>query len=163
PPAGGRCRPGSTPTRRSATTPSNSACAGGPPAANRTGSSSTRPSSPPANCASTAPALPRKLRRWSGRARPRHTRGSTAVGVRFFQLLALQRLLDVQNELHRVAADAVTTTEELVNVGAANKPDLLQARIEERQANVALANARTHYDSAWRQLAAFVGRPDLCV
>jgi cobalt-zinc-cadmium efflux system outer membrane protein len=85
------------------------------------------------------------------------------VRVRFFQLLAMQRLLDVQNELQKVAADAVTTTEELVNVGAANRPDLLQARIEERQEKVALANARTHYDSAWRQLAAFVGQPDLCV
>ena len=58
--------------------------------------------------------------------------------------------------------DAVTTTEELVNVGAANKPDLLQARIEERQENVALANARTLYDSAWRQLAALDLLTQLC-
>jgi cobalt-zinc-cadmium efflux system outer membrane protein len=85
------------------------------------------------------------------------------VRVRFYQLLAMQQLLEVQDELHKVAADAVTTTEELVNVGAANKPDLLQARIEERQEKVALANARTLYSSAWRQLAAFVGCPDLPV
>jgi cobalt-zinc-cadmium efflux system outer membrane protein len=85
------------------------------------------------------------------------------VRVRFYQLLAMQRLLDVQADLLRVAQDAVTTTEELVNVGAANKPDLLQARIEARQEGVALANSRTLYDSVWQQTAAFVGNPCLPV
>jgi cobalt-zinc-cadmium efflux system outer membrane protein len=85
------------------------------------------------------------------------------VRVRFYQLLAMQRLIDVQADLLKVAEDAVTTTEELVNVGAANKPDLLQARIEARQEGVALANARTLYESAWQQTAAFVGNPCLPV
>jgi cobalt-zinc-cadmium efflux system outer membrane protein len=83
------------------------------------------------------------------------------VRVRFYQLLAMQRLLDVQADLLKVAEDAATTTEELVNVGAANKPDLLQARIEARQERVALVNARTQYEASWRQLAAFVGSPCL--
>jgi cobalt-zinc-cadmium efflux system outer membrane protein len=85
------------------------------------------------------------------------------VRVRFYQLLATQRLLDVRAELDKVAEDAVTTTEELVNVGAANKSDLLQARIEARQERVALENARTLYLAAWQQLAAFVGNPCLPV
>jgi cobalt-zinc-cadmium efflux system outer membrane protein len=83
------------------------------------------------------------------------------VRVRFYQLLAMQRLLDVRADLLRVADDAVTTTEQLVNVGAANRPDLLQARIEARQERVALENARTLYLAAWWQLAAFVGDPSL--
>jgi cobalt-zinc-cadmium efflux system outer membrane protein len=83
------------------------------------------------------------------------------VRVRFYQLLAMQRLLDVQADLYQVAQNAVTTTEELKNVGAANEPDLLQARIEEQQEKVALANTRTQYNAAWRQLAAFVGNPCL--
>jgi cobalt-zinc-cadmium efflux system outer membrane protein len=85
------------------------------------------------------------------------------VRVRFYLLLAMQRLLDVRAELLKVAEDAVKTTEELVNVGAANKPDLLQARIEARQERVALENARTLYEAAWQQLAAFVGSPCLPV
>jgi cobalt-zinc-cadmium efflux system outer membrane protein len=85
------------------------------------------------------------------------------VRLRFYQLLAMQRLIDVQADLLKVAEDAVTTTEELVNVGAANKPDLLQARIEARQERVALANARSLYESAWQQTAAFVGNPCLAV
>jgi cobalt-zinc-cadmium efflux system outer membrane protein len=83
------------------------------------------------------------------------------VRLRFYQLLAMQRLLDVRADLLTVAEDAVGTTEELVNIGAANKPDLLQARIEARQERVALENARILYRAAWQQLAAFVGNPSL--
>src|SRR5262249_23346234 len=81
--------------------------------------------------------------------------------VRFYQLLAMQRLLDVRADLLKVADEAVTTTGELKNVGAANEPDLLQARIEARQERVALENARALYQSAWEQLAAFVVNPHL--
>ena len=81
--------------------------------------------------------------------------------VRFYQLLAMQRLLDVRADLLKVAQQAVTTTEELKNVGAANEPDLLQARIEARQERVGLENARALYRAAWEQLAAFVGNPCL--
>jgi cobalt-zinc-cadmium efflux system outer membrane protein len=86
-----------------------------------------------------------------------------SVRIRFYQLLALQRLLEVRGELLKVAEDAVQTTEELLNVGAANNPDLLQARIEARQERVALENSRTQYQAAWRQLAALVGAPELAV
>ncbi len=85
------------------------------------------------------------------------------VRVRFYQLLAMQRLIDVQADLLTVAEDAVKTTDELLNVGAANKADLLQARIEARQERVALTNARTQYEAAWQQLAAFVGNACLPV
>jgi cobalt-zinc-cadmium efflux system outer membrane protein len=81
------------------------------------------------------------------------------VRTRYYQLLALQRLLDVRADLLKVAEDAVTTTEQLQNVGAANKPDVLQARIEARLEKVALADARALDEAAWRQLAAFVGQP----
>jgi outer membrane protein, heavy metal efflux system len=83
------------------------------------------------------------------------------VRVRFYQLLAMQRLLDVRAELVKVAEDAVTTTDQLVNVGAANRADLLQARIEARQERVTLENTRELYLAAWQQLAAFVGNPCL--
>jgi cobalt-zinc-cadmium efflux system outer membrane protein len=84
-----------------------------------------------------------------------------SVRISFYRLLAMQRLLEVRAELLKVAEDAVQTTEELVNVGAANRPDFLAARIEARQERVALEKARTHYDSAWQQLAALVGEPSL--
>ena len=83
------------------------------------------------------------------------------VRTRYYQLLAMQRLLEVRADLLKVAEDAATTTEQLKNVGAANKPDVLQAHIEARQEKVALENARILYEAAWKQLAAFVGDPFL--
>jgi cobalt-zinc-cadmium efflux system outer membrane protein len=83
------------------------------------------------------------------------------VRTRFYQLLAMQRLLDVLADLLAVAEDAVQTTEELVNVGAANRPDLLQARIEARQERVSLEQARASYEALWQELAALVGEPSL--
>jgi cobalt-zinc-cadmium efflux system outer membrane protein len=83
------------------------------------------------------------------------------VRVRFYQLLAMQRLLSLRADLLKVALDAVKTTEDLVNVGASNRADLLQARIEARQEGIALDNARVLYEAAWKKLAAFVGEPCL--
>src|SRR5262249_33722240 len=57
--------------------------------------------------------------------------------------------------------DIVRTTEELINVGQANRPDLLQAKVEARQERVGLEEARARYLAAWQQLAAFVGQPCL--
>jgi cobalt-zinc-cadmium efflux system outer membrane protein len=84
-----------------------------------------------------------------------------SVRVYFYRQLAMQRLLDVRAGLLKVAEDAVQTTEELVNVGAANRPDLLEARIEARQERVALEKARSQYEAAWQELAALVGEPSL--
>src|SRR5207253_9295221 len=83
------------------------------------------------------------------------------VRMRFYQLLAMQELLKVRADLVKLADDIVKTIEELINVGQANRPDLLQARIEARQERVGLENARALYQSAQEQLAAFVGAPHL--
>src|SRR5262249_51707160 len=88
-------------------------------------------------------------------------RALNGVRTRFYQLLAMQRLLDVRADLLTVAQDALQTTEELVNVGAANKPDLLEARIEARQERVALEQTRASYEALWQELAALVGEPSL--
>jgi outer membrane protein TolC len=56
------------------------------------------------------------------------------VRIRFFEVLAAERLIDIHRELVRLNDDAVRTTEELENVGQANEPDLLQARVEARRA-----------------------------
>jgi cobalt-zinc-cadmium efflux system outer membrane protein len=84
-----------------------------------------------------------------------------SVRLRAYQLAAMLRLLKVRAELLTLAHDAYTTTDELANVGASNNGDLLQARIEARQEEVALANATALYHAAWQQLAALIGEPCL--
>jgi cobalt-zinc-cadmium efflux system outer membrane protein len=60
-----------------------------------------------------------------------------------------------------VNEDAVQTTEELANVGQANEPDLLQARVEASRARVALRNAENRYRGSWERLVSLVGAPEL--
>ena len=59
------------------------------------------------------------------------------------------------------AANAVKTTEELVNVGQANQPDVLQAQIESNRARVALGTAENRYKRAWEHLATMIGAPEM--
>lgn len=83
------------------------------------------------------------------------------VRTRFWDVVTAEQLVAVRRDLLRIAEDAARTTEELVNVGQSNRPDLLQAQVEARRARVELLNAEQRYQGAWGQLAAVVGRPDL--
>lgn len=85
------------------------------------------------------------------------------VRIQFYRVLAMQRLLEVQESLVKIAEETLRTTEELFNIGQANRPDVLQARIQVRQQGVALVTAQKRYRAAWQELAALVGRPDLAL
>ena len=108
-----------------------------------------------------APAQPRQVRRGKHRrplaSRVQRCRVLNGVRVRFYEVLAAQRLIQIQRELARLNDDAVRTTEQLVNVGQANEPDLLQAKVEARRARVALRNAENHYRGNWEHLVSVVG------
>lgn len=84
-----------------------------------------------------------------------------AVRIQFFEVLSRQQLVDVRRGLFEITQEAVTTTEELLNVGQANKPDLLQARAESRRTHIALQAAKAELDAAWKKLAATVGDANL--
>ena len=79
----------------------------------------------------------------------------------FYEALGARELLGIREELLRNAEEAVETTEQLANVGQADHPDLLQARIEGAQAKVELSAARAAQRRTWRQLAAIAGNPRL--
>lgn len=79
----------------------------------------------------------------------------------FYQVLADQRLVDVRQNLARLAADATQTSYQLANVGQADRPDVLQAEVERQQAQVGLRVAEQNLRSSWRTLASVVGKPDL--
>lgn len=83
------------------------------------------------------------------------------IRVAFFEVLAAQRQVQTERQLVQINEDAVRTTEELVNVGQANEPDLLQARVEAHRERVALRNAENRYRGAWERLVALVGAPEL--
>jgi cobalt-zinc-cadmium efflux system outer membrane protein len=85
------------------------------------------------------------------------------VRTLFYQILAAQRLVVVRQNLAKVAADVTQTSRQLGNVGQADRPDILQAEVEQQQVNVSLAVAQQNLQAAWRVLAAVIGKPDLAL
>jgi cobalt-zinc-cadmium efflux system outer membrane protein len=84
-------------------------------------------------------------------------------GVRtlYFEVVAAERLIAIHRQLSGLNDDAVTTTEELLNVGQANEPDLLQAKVEARRSRVALRNAENRYRGSWEKLVSLIGAPEM--
>src|SRR5262249_33464715 len=83
------------------------------------------------------------------------------VRIQFFEVLAAQRLIDHHRELLRLDEESVRTMQEMVNVGQANEPELLQARVRERRERVMLRNTENHYRGAWEELVSLVGAPEM--
>jgi cobalt-zinc-cadmium efflux system outer membrane protein len=76
-------------------------------------------------------------------------------------VLAAQRSLENHRRLKLNAEDGLKTTEQMLNVGQANEPDLLQAKVEVQRATVALRNVETRLRRDWEKLAAVTGVPTL--
>ncbi|HEX4004394.1 MAG TPA: TolC family protein [Candidatus Acidoferrales bacterium] len=94
-------------------------------------------------------------------ARAQQLRVQNTVRIAFYELLAAQQMVDLRAKLSQLARDAVETTRQLQNVGQADQPDLLEAQVESDEADLAVTAAEHQQQSAWRMLAAIVGRPDL--
>ncbi len=83
------------------------------------------------------------------------------VRISFYQVLAEQRLVDVRQNLAKLATDATQTSQQLGNVGQADLPDILQAEVEQQQTIVSLRVAQQSLQASWTMLADVVGKPDL--
>ncbi|MBX9624681.1 MAG: TolC family protein, partial [Gemmataceae bacterium] len=79
----------------------------------------------------------------------------------YFSVLAAQRSVENHRRLQENAAEAETTSRQLVNVGQGNPQDLLQAEVEAAQARVAFRNSEARLRQDWTELAALVGVPSL--
>jgi cobalt-zinc-cadmium efflux system outer membrane protein len=85
------------------------------------------------------------------------------VKILFYQVLAAQRLVEVRQNLAKLAGDATQTSLQLANVGQADRPDVLQAEVEQQRANVSLRLAEQNLGTSWSVLTAVVGKPDLAL
>jgi cobalt-zinc-cadmium efflux system outer membrane protein len=84
-----------------------------------------------------------------------------SIKIGFYNVLAAQKLIEVRRTLSENAQNAVKTTEELVNVGQANQPDLLQAQVEANRARVNLRAAESRYTRDRQHLVTLVGAAEL--
>ena len=84
-----------------------------------------------------------------------------AIRSLYFQALGEQRLVDLRIRLARIARDVIRTSQELGNVGQADRPDILAAEIEAQRLELGLTIAQNARERTWRQLAAVVNNPAL--
>lgn len=84
-----------------------------------------------------------------------------SVRLLYYESLGAQRLVELRRDLLRIATEAVSISQQLFNVGQADQPDLLEAEIEARQAEIDLISAENHLEQTWEVLAAVVGDPTL--
>ncbi len=85
----------------------------------------------------------------------------THVRQLFYRVLAAAELVRLRGQLLDLADEAVEITDQLVNTGAAARPDHLEARVGARRAALDLSRARNDLGAARRQLAAVAGDPEL--
>lgn len=85
----------------------------------------------------------------------------TAVRLGYYKTLAAQQEVELRQQLVKISNNAVTTTQQLGNVGQADQPDQLQAQVEAEQAALDLEQAQQRLAASWVQLASLVGDPGL--
>lgn len=83
------------------------------------------------------------------------------VRTRFYELLAVQRMVELRRELLDNSEENLRTTREMFNTGLANEAEVLLAEIELNRAQIALADEENRYTALWQHLASLIGWPDL--
>jgi cobalt-zinc-cadmium efflux system outer membrane protein len=83
------------------------------------------------------------------------------VEVLFYRVLAFEEVLTVCEQLLANTQDALLTSREMLNVGQANKADVLRAEVDVHRDGLLVETARLDVELAWRTLVAVVGVPNL--
>jgi cobalt-zinc-cadmium efflux system outer membrane protein len=97
------------------------------------------------------------------RAEHEAQRGRVLNDVRlvYYQTLGAQRIVELHQELARIAQEAVDISAQLYNVGQADRPDVLEAEVVAQKVGLDLVNAKSQLELQWQRLANIVGKPDL--
>lgn len=83
------------------------------------------------------------------------------VRTAYYEVLAAAEKLKVSGRLLAVTDESVVIVRQLVNVGIAQQPDVLEVEAGAARQKAMLASARAHQAGAWRRLAAAVADPSL--
>jgi outer membrane protein, heavy metal efflux system len=86
-----------------------------------------------------------------------------SVRLAYYQALAAQQQVDLKSNLADLTAQAADVSSKLANVGQADQPDVLEARIEAGRAALDLLAARADQERAWEELSEVVGDPALAM
>ncbi len=79
----------------------------------------------------------------------------------YFEMLGIQREVQVNEELVKIAEESLRASERLEKAGVGNRPDVLRAQVEWEQAKNRLQVSRQQAEAKWRQLMAAAGTTDV--
>ncbi len=102
-----------------------------------------------------------ELKQAETEAEEQKVRVITNVRISYIQALAAQQMLELRQNLSKLADDAVDTSHQLANVGQADAPDVLESEVEAQQAELAVTMAEQNQQRVWKALSAVVGNPRL--
>jgi cobalt-zinc-cadmium efflux system outer membrane protein len=83
------------------------------------------------------------------------------VRMRFWELLALQRRIELNRSMVTNTEEMLRTTREMLNTGQVNRADVLLAEVRLNDARIGLLTVQNQYPALWQHLAALVGSPHL--
>jgi cobalt-zinc-cadmium efflux system outer membrane protein len=88
-------------------------------------------------------------------------RVATDVRIRFYDALAAQQRVDLVREFQAVVNQGLELAEQRKNANEGSRLEVVQAKQQQAEAQLALEQAEATYFAAWRELTAFVGCPEL--
>ena len=83
------------------------------------------------------------------------------VRMRYYELLALQQMINLHRNILSNAEESLLTHKEMYNTGQANKSEVLLAEIAVNDAKIELHTLENRYTAHWQHLTALLGSPDL--
>jgi outer membrane protein, heavy metal efflux system len=81
----------------------------------------------------------------------------SGVRLAFFQTLASQEMLEIDERFVQLARQTLATAQRLLNIGARDRSEVIQAEIALSQAQLRLKRQTNQHRQAWRAMAAVVG------
>lgn len=102
-----------------------------------------------------------EVRRASQRLEAQKQRVLTDVRIGYYDVLVAQRRVELTKELQQTTTRGLEAVNAIVKAQEGSKSDVLQARVEAESASVLVQNAEAAHASAWLQLAAVVGNPEM--
>jgi cobalt-zinc-cadmium efflux system outer membrane protein len=83
------------------------------------------------------------------------------VRMHYYELLALQRMIDLHRDLLANAEELLHTHKEMFNNGQANRADVLLVEVQVNDARIALLTLENRYPALWQHLTAILASPEL--
>ncbi|MFN0087877.1 MAG: TolC family protein [Blastocatellia bacterium] len=84
-----------------------------------------------------------------------------SVRMLYFEALGAQQLVELRKQLAGLTREAVAISDDLYNVGQADRPDVLASEVESQRAEIDLLRAENDLARIWGVLAAVVNDPQL--